>query len=218
MNFRKLKPGEKNFSLAESKISYIQGLQAFNDSLFDAAEVQLMKVTGDDEFYHESQLMLDKINKRRLTELLPQTDTLVIREENSVNKGKEKTGSKVKVEIETDDMITKKFINQQIALIEKFQSLYLSGYKAKVESKKNYLDNLESIASRLNALSYNPKEKDAEALEMKQKSTAWMNKRIEFIRKLISDNSVTETATSRSLKEEGDKLYYALTLQMKKVK
>ncbi len=77
---------------------------------------------------------------------------------------------------------------------------------------------MRSIAERLNALSYNAKEKDPEALELRKRSTAWMNKRIEFIQKLISDRSEKETNTSRSLKEEGDKLYYSVTQQLKKTK
>jgi hypothetical protein len=41
-----------------------------------------------------------------------------------------------------------------------------------------------------------------------------MDKRISYINKLISENSVTETNTSRSLKEEGDKLYFQVRNQL----
>lgn len=216
--FQQVPPGEKDYRLAQSKIAYIQGLQSFNDSLFSSAEVLLEKVSGDDEYFHDSQLMLDKIIQRKNISLLPKTDTLIIKNESSVEKGKEKIQDKVKVEIETDEAVTKKFISQEKDLIEKFESLYQSAYSAKVDSKKNYLSNMQSVISRLNALSYNAKEKDAEALELKQKAAAWMNKRAEFISKLINDNSVKETNTSRSLKEEGDKLYFGVTSQMKKLK
>ncbi len=216
--FQKIDAGEKDFRLAQSKIAYIQGLQAFNDSLFSAAEVQLVRVTNDDEFYHESQLMLDKITKRKNDLYIPKTDTLVIREEEQGSKGKEKTDDKVKVEVETDADLTKKFIKQETELIEKFESLYQSAYTASVESKSNYLSNMKSVASRLNALDYGAKEKDAEALELKQKATAWMNKRIDFVNQLIKDKAIKESNTSRSLKEEGDKLYFGVTQQMKKVK
>jgi hypothetical protein len=216
--FQKIDPGEKQYPLAQSKISYIQGMLAFRDSLFEVAEIQLLKVKSDDEFYHESQLMLEKIKLRNTAVYVPNTDTLVIRDETTGSKGTEREKDKVKVEVETDEAITKKFISEEIQLIEKFESLYQSGYKASVESKKNYLSNMQSIAARLNALSYNAKEKDAHALELKQKATQWMNKRIEFISKLINDNTAAETNTSRSIKEEGDKLYYAVTTQMKKVR
>jgi len=216
--FQQVPTGEKDFRLAQSKIAYIQGLQSFNDSLFSTAEVQLSRVAGDDEYYHESQLMLDKITQRKNNTYIPKTDTLVIREEETGSKGEEKPKEKIKVEAKTDDELTKEFIKQESELIEKFESLYQSAYTAGVESKSNYLSNMKSVASRLNALDYGAKEKDANALDLKQKTTAWMNKRIEFIGRLIKDNSVKETNTSRSLKEEGDKLYYGVTQQMKKTK
>jgi hypothetical protein len=143
---------------------------------------------------------------------------LIIREEITGTKGNEKSKENVKIEVETDETLTKKFISQEKDLIEKFESLYQSAYSAGVDSKKNYIDNMKSVVTRLNALSYNAKEKDAEALELKQKAVSWMNKRVDFINRLISDNSVKETNTSRSLKEEGDKMYYGVTLQMKKIK
>jgi hypothetical protein len=216
--FQKINASEKDYRLAQSKIAYVQGLQAFNDSLFSAAEIQLARVTGDDEFYHEAQLMIDKINQRRLSSFTPNTDTLIIREEEIGSKGEEKKQDKVKVEVETDADLTKKFIKQETELIEKFESLYQSSYTASVESKSNYLSNMKSVASRLNALDYGAKEKDAEALELKQKATTWMNKRIDFVNQLIKDKAIKESNTSRSLKEEGDKLYYGVTQQMKKVK
>lgn len=216
--FQQVPSGEKNYRLSQSKIAYIQGLQSFNDSLFNSAEVQLQKVAGDDEYFHEAQLMLDKINQRKNVTQLPKTDTLIIREEITGTKGNEKSKENVKIEVETDETLTKKFISQEKDLIEKFESLYQSAYSAGVDSKKNYIDNMKSVVTRLNALSYNAKEKDAEALELKQKAVSWMNKRVDFINRLISDNSVKETNTSRSLKEEGDKMYYGVTQQMKKIK
>ncbi len=76
---------------------------------------------------------------------------------------------------------------------------------------------MSSVSGKLRGLSYNAKEKDAEAMELNKKAASWMNKRIEFISRLIKDNSAAETNTSRSIKEEGDKLYYAVNQQMKKV-
>ncbi|HMT12736.1 MAG TPA: hypothetical protein PKA39_14060 [Ignavibacteria bacterium] len=77
---------------------------------------------------------------------------------------------------------------------------------------------MSSVSGKLKGLSYIAKEKDAEAIELNKKAAAWMNKRVEFLSKLVIDNSVSETNTSRSIKEEGDKLYYAVSQQMKKVK
>ena len=216
--FQKIDAIEKDYRLAQSKIAYIQGLQSFNDSLFSAAEVQLVRVASDDEYYHESQLMLDKINQRKMSSIIPKTDTLIVREEIIGSKGEDKSQDKVKAETESDLDKTAKFTAQLRDLIEKFESLYQSAYTSGVSSKENYLTNMRSVASRLNALDYGAKEKDANALELKQRATAWMNKRIEFIGRLIKDNTAAETNTSRSLKEEGDKLYYSVTQQIKKTK
>lgn len=215
--FQKIDAGERDFRLAQSKIAYLQGLQAFNDSLFTTAEVQLSRVAGDDEYYHETQLMLDKIAKRKENTYIPKSDTIVIREEVSGRKSEEKTKDKIKADIKTDTELTKEFIKKEIELIEKFESLYKSAYSTDTESKNNYLDNMKSVSQRLNALEYGAKDKDAVALELKQKAGTWMIKRLEFISKLIKENSVKETNSSRSLKEEGDKLYYGVTQLMKKV-
>ena len=129
--FQKIDAGERQFKLAQSKIAYIQGLQAFNDSLFSAAEIQLARVSSDDEYYHESQLMIDKINQRRLSSFIPNTDTLIIREEEIGSKGEEKKQDKVKVETENDINITKKFSAQQRSLIKFSIGLYKRIFRGK---------------------------------------------------------------------------------------
>ncbi len=215
--FQKVGTGEKDFRLAQSKINYIQGVMAFDDSLFRAAELRLQKVEADDEYFHDAQLMLDKIIQRsKLTET-PRTDTVIIREE-ITGKGREKETEKETDKAKTDAEITAAYVKQTKSLIGQFEDLYQSGYKAPVDSKSNFISNMNSITGKLKNMSYNAKEKDAEAMELNKKAASWMNKRIEFLSKLVKDKSVTETNTSRSLKEEGDKLYYAVSQQMKKVK
>lgn len=216
--FQKVEAGDKEFKLAQSKINYIQGLQAFNDSLFQSAEVLLLKVDTSDEFYHDSQLMLEKMRMSKTTNTETRKDTLIIKHEETSNKGREKIEGKEKITGKTDAEITKKYVEQQENLIYKFESLYQSAHTASVESKKDYMNNMQSVLSQINSLSYNAKEKDAGALELKQKAASWMNKRISFINRLVVDNTVSETASSRSIKEEGDKMYYAVTSQLKKVK
>ena len=215
--FQKVPTGDKNFRLAQSKINYIQGVMAFDDSLFSAAELRLEKVEADDEYFHDSQLMIDKILQRNKITEAPKTDTLIIREEVTGIKGREKETEKETVKAKTDAEMTAAYVKQTKNLIDQFESLYQSGYKASVESKSNYLSNMSSVSGKLRGLSYNAKEKDAEAMELNKKAASWMNKRIEFISRLIKDNSAAETNTSRSIKEEGDKLYYAVNQQMKKV-
>ncbi len=214
--FQQVKADDKDFRLAQSKIGYIQGLQAFNDSLFQAAEVQLQKVVSEDEFYHESLLMLDKIAQSRKLSETPRKDTLIIKQEITEHKSEEEPDPKIKVT--TDAEITKKFVTQMTSLIEKFESLYETAHTTSVDSKKNYLANMQSLQRSFSGLDYNAKEKSADAIELKNKTTAWMNKRIEFISRLIYDNTVQETNNSRSLKEEGDKMYIGVTTQMKKTR
>jgi len=215
--FQKVPTGDKNFRLAQSKINYIQGVMAFDDSLFSAAELRLEKVEADDEYFHDAQLMIDKIAQRNKLTEVPRTDTVIIREEVTGIKGREKETEKETVKAKTDAEITTAYVKQTKNLIDQFESLYQSGYRASVDSKSNYLNNMSSVSGKLRGLSYNAKEKDAEAMELNKKAASWMNKRIEFISRLIKDNSAAETNTSRSIKEEGDKLYYAVNQQMKKV-
>jgi hypothetical protein len=216
--YQKVETGDKDFRLAQSKTNYIQGLLAFRDSLFQVAELRLQRVESDDEYYHDSQLMLDKIMQRNKITEAPKVDTLIVKEEITGTKGREKEPTKETVTAETDADITAKFVKQTKGYIENFESLYQSGYKAPVDSKTNYLNNMTSVKNKLSSLNYNAKEKNAEAIELNKKAAAWMNKRIEFISRLIKDNTIAETNTSRSVKEEGDKLYYALGQQMRKVK
>jgi hypothetical protein len=214
--FQKIDPGEKDYRMSQSKISYIQGLLAFNDSLMQAAEMNLRKVEADDEFYHDSQLMLDKIRQKNERFVSQPKDTVIIREEITGTKGIEK--EKEAETAPSDAELTGRYTSQMEDIINRFESLYQSAYTASTENKKNYLSNMRSALNQLNTLSYRAKEKDAGALELKQKANDWMNKRISFISKLIADNTIAETNTSRSLKEEGDKLYYSVVTQLKKVK
>ncbi|MEO8514355.1 MAG: hypothetical protein ABI543_12390 [Ignavibacteria bacterium] len=216
--FQQVTADSKDFRLAQSKINYIQGLQAFQDSLFQAAEVQLAKVVSEDEYYHESLLMLDKIMQSRKVTETPRKDTLIIKQEVTGLRENENPGGKIKATEVTDGDATKKFVSQTESLIDKFESLYQTAHTTSVDSKKNYLSNMQSLQNKLGALDYTARERNAEAIELKKKAASWMSKRIEFISRLISDNSIQETNTSRSLKEEGDKMYYGVTQQLKKVK
>ena len=56
-----VKPSDKNFQLAQSKINYIYGIRAYNDNQMAQANVYLSKVIPGDEYYGESQLLLEKI-------------------------------------------------------------------------------------------------------------------------------------------------------------
>src|SRR4030095_791772 len=82
--FQKVDADDKDFRLAQSKINYINGLRAFNDSLFQEAAVYLTKVDNDDEYRHDAQLMLDKIRdmeNKASDDQLKQRDTVIIKHE-----------------------------------------------------------------------------------------------------------------------------------------
>src|SRR4030095_11244391 len=212
--FLKVDASDKDFRLAQSKINYINGLRAFNDSLFQEAAVYLTKVDNDDEYRHDAQLMLDKIRdmeNKASDDQLKQRDTVIIKHEIA-----EKT-QKIQVP-PTDYEINRKYISRVEGLINKFESQYQSARFAPVRSKKEDSANMSSSMSQLIGISDTPKQSDPGVTELKRLVNLWMDKRIAFIDRLVSENSVSETNTSRSLKEEGDKLYYAVTNQMKKVK
>ena len=71
--FQKIGSEDKNYLSAQSKINYINGLQAYNAGLMIEASVYLAKVTTDDEYYHDSQLMIDNINKSGNTSAIEST-------------------------------------------------------------------------------------------------------------------------------------------------
>lgn len=212
--FQKVDAGDGNFRLAQSKINYISGLTAYNDSLLKEAEVYLTKVVSDDEYYHDAQLMLDNIKQRGLASETEQTkkDTVIIKEK-TTREPKQKEPKEI-----SDQAISKKYAGQLQSYINKFESLYQSARTASVESKKDYVKNMNSVNGQLQNAGYTAKEQDANLLELKRVANQWMSKRIAFINKLISENSVNETNTSRSLREEGDKMYVIVSNQLKKVK
>ncbi len=147
--FQKVDANDENFRLAQSKINYINGVTAYNDSLTKEAEIYLAKVATDDEYYHDAQLMLDNIKQRNLASEVPQQkkDTVVIREKI--------TREPTKKEPETSDQaISKKYAGQLQSLINKFESLYQSARTASVESKKDYVKNNIMDIVRANPLYY----------------------------------------------------------------
>jgi hypothetical protein len=76
---------------------------------------------------------------------------------------------------------------------------------------------MESIRRNLINTVYEAANKDAGLVKFKNDINKWIDKRIAYISRLISENSVNVTNTSRSLKEEGDKLYFMVTTQQKKL-
>lgn len=221
--FQKVNPDDKDFSNAQSNINYIYGLRSYNDGNMTEATVFLSKVRTDDEYYQDALLMLEKINEESDTQ--PQIgvlsdengkDTIIIKKEvtGTPTKNAEPPDPKIQADLE----LSKKYVSDAGNSISRFESLYQSAKTAPLSTKSDLGKSLESVNKEFNNLKYTAQNKDAGVMELKRLTGLWMSKRIAFIRQLISDKSVSETNTSRSLREEGDKLYTAMMSQMNKVK
>lgn len=222
--FQKVDPDNKNFSNAQSKINYINGLQYFNEGKNTEAVVFLSKVKPDDEYYHDARLMLDKINEAstgndlqsQIDALKNKKDTVIIKKEYTGTTKKEK--EPIDPTKQADLELTRRFVSDAGNSISRFESLYQTARTAPLSQKSDYGKSLESVQKEFNSFKYAAQNKDAGVLELKRLTGDWMSKRIEFIRRLISDKSVSETDLSRPLKEEGDRLYSAMMNQLNKVK
>ena len=219
--FQEVSPDNKNFSNAQSKINYIKGLLAFNDGNKTEARIFLSKVIADDEYYHDSQLMLDKINEASIgNDLQSQIDALKNKKETVIVKKEinETKNKYIDPIIQADRELSRKFVSAAGSSISRFESIYQSARTASVNTKSDYGKSLESSDKEFGTLKYTAQNKDAGVLELKRLASEWMSKRIAFIRQLILEKSVSETDKSRPLKEEGDRLYSAMMNQMNKIK
>jgi hypothetical protein len=220
IELQKIDPGEKDYNKAQSKINYINGLTSYNMKLYAAALTYLSKVTPDDEYFHDAQLMLGNINKSaeddklkaKLDSLSRFKDTVIVRQETTEPKG----GNNNVSEALSDTELNKRYFAKLKNLINNFETNYQSAAVAEVVSKKSYIDKMEAIRRDLINSAYDAKEKDPVLIQLKNDINTWADKRIAYINKLISENSVRETNTSRSLKEEGDKLYLRVKSQLNK--
>ena len=210
--FQKIGSDDKNYSSAQSKINYINGLQAYNTGLMIEASVYLAKVTTDDEYYHDSQLMIDNINKSGNTTAIESSNEEIKPENNKQPKIKE---PKPKL---TDDEINKAYVSSIESKISKFNSVCQNAMTATVEEKRRLVKSMSSIYSEFSNINNNAGVKNAEVQEFRRLEDKWMDRRIAYINKLIADNTVTETNNSRSLKEESDKLYNLMMRKLAKVK
>lgn len=222
--FQKVDPDDKNFNNAQSKINYINGLLAFNDGKKPEAIVFLSKVSTDDEYYHDAMLMLEKLNEAsigndlqsQIDELRNKKDTVFIKKEYTKNQKKEK--DPVDPIKQADMELSRKFVSDAANSISRFESHYQSAKTAPLSTKSDYLKNLESVNKEFISYKYSAQNKDAGVVELKRLTGEWMSKRIAYIRQMISEKSVNESEISRSLREDGDRLYTAMMGQMSKVK
>ncbi|MEO8513670.1 MAG: hypothetical protein ABI543_08935, partial [Ignavibacteria bacterium] len=221
--FQKVSPDNKDFNNAQSKINYINGLESYNAGRNSEALVFLSKVRTDDEYYHDSQLMMEKMDddnigsniQSQIDSLKNKKDTVIVRKEVTVNHGT--TKDPVDPAIQADLEITRKFVSDASNSISRFESVYQSARTAPLTTKSDYGKSMESVDKEFGNIRYAANNKDAGVIELKRIAADWMNKRIAFIRQLISEKSVSETNLSRPLKEEGDRLYSSMMSQLNKV-
>ncbi len=214
--YQKIDTDEKDYQKAQSKINYINGLNSYNMNMYTAALTYLSRVTPDDEYFHDAQLMVQNINKTaeddrlkaQLDSLSRLKDTLVVKHESTP------TGTAKVEEAISDTELSRRYFTKLSKIISGFESSYQSAAVAQVASKKDYLEKMQSFRRDLINSVYDAKEKDAELVQLKNDINTWIDKRIAYINKLIVENSVSETNTSRSLKEEGDKLYVRVKTQL----
>jgi len=217
--FKKIGSEDKNYSSAQSKINYINGLQAYNSGLMKEASVYLAKVTTDDEYYHDSQLMIDNINKSDKTTAI-ESPREEIKNDDSANKPENNKQPKIKEPKPklTDEEINKAYVSTIESKIGKFNSVCQKAMTAPVETKIRLVKSMTSIYSEFSKINNNAGVKNADVQEFRRLEDTWMDRRIAYINKLIADNTVTETNNSRGLKEESDKLYNMMMKQLAKVK
>jgi hypothetical protein len=225
--FQKVDPDNKNFGNAQSKINYINGLLAFNDSKKPEAIIFLSKVKTDDEYYHDAQLMLGKLNEAsigndlqsQIDDLKNAKDTVYVKKDGDKSPGRNKDPKDPKEPPITADLeASRKYVSDAGISISRFESIYQSARTAPLSTKGDFAKNMESVDKEFSFLKYTAQNKDAGILELKRMTSEWMSKRIAFIHQLVSEKSVSETNLSRPMREEGDRLYAVMMSQMKKVK
>ncbi len=222
--FQKVTPESKDFPDAQSKINYINGLLSYNAGKNQEAFVYLTKVRNEDEYYHDAQQMLEKMDDDKLgnniqsqiDSLKNKRDTVIIRKVTTINQGK--TREPVDPQVQIDLEYSRKFISELSNSVSRFEGVYQSARTAPLNTKSDYSKSMESLDKESGNLKYSALNKDSGILEVKNTASAWMDKRISFIRQLISEKSVSETNLSRPTKEEGDRLYSSLISQLNKVK
>lgn len=222
--FQKVSPADKDFNNAQSKIYYINGLRSFEEGKNPEAIVFLSKVIANDEYYHDAQLMIEKINDfnsggsllAQIDSLKKNKDTVIIQKHTTINNGKAE--EPVNPQIQADIELSREYISKLSSSISRFEGVYQSARTAPLNTKSDYNKSMESLDKESNNLKYSAGNKDEGVLELKRLTSQWMDKRISFIRQLISERSVSETNLSKPTKEEGDRLYASVISQLSKVK
>ena len=234
VEFQKVEPGDKDFNKAQSKINYINGKNAFNDGLYPQAQVYLSKVEMSDEFYQESQLMIDKtkVSEREndltsLSEKINEVnkDTLIVIEKDgettdNINNNNDKSDEAV-----TDNSKNEKanmlYITSLEKLINNYKILFNNAKDAGDVSKKETMRLMDSICNETENLDYAVSEKNAMVMELKSLTGTWMQKSLTYLNSNNNENKVNAENSAGTMdknKEDYEKQYTLMINMLKKVK
>lgn len=214
VEFQKLNTDDNNFRLAQSKINYINGITAYKNGFYKQSILFLAKVESSDEYYLESQILMEKIdpankhsNLESLSEQLNRVNDTVIIKEKIIELPKEKV---TEAEKSNSDLNTnRRYISVIQNLSGKFEILYQSAKNSGMESKKIFLTEMDSLYTEFKKYENNP-EQDSKMQELNHITDSWMGKRLSYIKGLITENTVNESNKSVTLMEQGDKDYKLL--------
>lgn len=209
--FKKVDANDKDYLPAQSRINYVSGIIAYNSGLRKETVIFLSKVEPSDEYYISAQAMLQKVNTtidRAELEMLrkslePSADTVRVNQQTTVK---------------SDASIVKNYIANTENLINRFQSSYQSAKTANAESKKNYLNDMNGVYERFIKLQFKTPQKNSMLSELNRLVKLWMEKRMELVDRLIIDNKTVESVSTRSILQEGDRVYDTMLNQLNRVK
>ncbi|HEX2786906.1 MAG TPA: hypothetical protein VHP32_03305 [Ignavibacteria bacterium] len=179
--FQKVPAGKGDYTAAQSKINYIQGVKLFNVNDYAGAKQFLTKVNPNDEYYNEVKLMLDKVNEIEKAELLKQQ--LELDERQQIIDAQKQEEQKIK-----DKTLSNEYFALLKRLEDKFQSEFdLTKVENSVAMKKN-LRNLNDIRQQMLDIKYEALNQDPQLLDYKNALDNWMLKSISFVTTVISEN------------------------------
>ncbi|MBK8551992.1 MAG: hypothetical protein IPL53_13375 [Ignavibacteria bacterium] len=214
VEFQKVDTNEKDFKLAQSKINYINGLNASTQGLNPQALMFLSKVDPADEYYNESRLMIEKINlaNRRvdlenLSEKVNQTnDTLVIIDKTGDGSTDSESQTKAETSLTKNEKPLPKLFQKSVT---EFEKQFRLGETASADNKKKYLLILDSLYNEFSGYEIT-KNSDQSVAEVNKAVSDWMQIRLDFLNTQIAGNAENNTNSLRQVKEEGDKAYFKI--------
>jgi len=135
-----------------------------------------------------------------------------------------------------DDPASRNYVLSTERLVNKFERAYQSARNANMDTKQNYLVKMNSVYEEFTKLKYNSSD-NAMVMDLKKLVGTWMDKRMNYIDKLIMElvykNDYSQlmhtaeidyiehiylTNASRPVLDEGNGIYSTMMAQMSKVK